>query len=1403
MAVSKVVVVDGNNLIVRIDRGVAGRSVTDVQPVEINNALYLEFFFSDGTTQTVGPVGTIQYLGQSPIVVSGSTISLSTVPVTLGGTGQTTANAGFNALAPAQTGNSGKYLKTDGTNSAWDLIDISTADITGVLPIANGGTGQSTQAAAITALAGTQSAGKYLRSDGTNTSLASIQAADVPTLNQNTTGTAANITATSNSTLTTLSVLSLPGSQITGNISGNAANVTGTVAIANGGTGQTTANAAFNALVPAQTGNSGKFLTTDGSNTSWSVNPLGTVTSVDVSGGTTGLTTSGGPVTTSGTITLAGTLGVANGGTGATTLTGYVYGNGTGAFTASTTIPTSALTGNFVSTFSGGTTGLLPSSATAGAVTLSGTLAVANGGTGVTSSSGANSVVLRDTNQNVFANNFIPNTTTITSSSTPINLTIASAQYQIVNGSTQSQQFNLPDATTLTIGETYYFNNNITYSSVQINAHDGTTSILALQAGGAAHVILLSNSTTNGTWDVHSYVPASASWGNATLSFNSASSISGSVTWSGNAVGIAYGGTGQTTANAAFNALAPSQTGNSGKFLTTDGTNTSWSTNPLGTVTSVAATVPSFLSISGSPITTSGTLAITLSGTALPTTSGGTGLTSFTAGDLPYYASGTALSKLGIGTSGQILTSSGTAPQWSTLSGVAVTTFSAGTTGFTPSSATSGAITLAGTLATTNGGTGLTSFTANQVFYASSTSAFAQSTNLQFSGTDLTVYGITVGRGAGAVSTNTAVGASALTTNSTGSGTSAFGDRALAANTSGTNNAAFGQLSLYGNTAGGTNSAFGHGTLFTNTTGSSNTAVGDTALFGNTTASNNTAVGYQAGYSNTTGTQNVYMGVYAGQVGTTSSYNIALGFGALNQNTGSNNAASGYYALASNSSGAYNTAHGSQALYANTTASNNTAVGYQAGYSNTTGAGLTFVGNGTGFANTTGTDNVAVGSGYSNGFTFYTNTTGSFNSAFGGAALKLNTTGSYNTAIGQSALLSNTTASNNTAVGYQAGYSNTTGTAINAFGYQALYANTTGIANSAFGGLHTGNVDAALRANTTGNYNNAFGSGALSANTTGSQNTSVGYASLAQNTTGSNNIALGHNALYNNTTASNGTAVGLQALYSNTTAGNNTAVGYQAGFWQTGGSNTALGFSALNGNTSGGTGGINNVAVGSQTMLNSTTGGSNTAVGTQALQSNTTASNNTAVGYQAGYAQTTADGNALVGYQSGYSLTTGNLNSFFGAAAGGAITTGTKNSILGRYNGNQGGLDIRTASNYIVLSDGDGNPRAYQSSTGGWYQYNNSTLWSITSDIRIKKNVVSLESGLSIIQALRPVEFDYIENDKHDIGFIAQEYQTVLPKQVNVKDDGMLSLSPNLVPYLVKAVQELKAEFDAYKATHP
>lgn len=74
----------------------------------------------------------------------------------------------------------------------------------------------------------------------------------------------------------------------------------------------------------ASAGTAGQMLTSAGAGAApiWTSPPPGTVTSVDVSGGTTGLSFSGGPVTSSGTITLAGTLAVANGGTGVTTSTG-------------------------------------------------------------------------------------------------------------------------------------------------------------------------------------------------------------------------------------------------------------------------------------------------------------------------------------------------------------------------------------------------------------------------------------------------------------------------------------------------------------------------------------------------------------------------------------------------------------------------------------------------------------------------------------------------------------------------------------------------------------------------------------------------------------------------------------------------------------------------------------------------------------------------------------------------------------------------------------------------------------------------------------------------------------------------------------------------------------------------
>jgi hypothetical protein len=105
--------------------------------------------------------------------------------------------------------------------------------------------------------------------------------------------------------------------------------LSGTIDVVNGGTGQTTTTAAINALLPSQATNSGKYLTTDGTNTSWAT----------VSGGVSSVTGSGNIASSGGAtpnITFTGTLPVANGGSGAATLTGVLKGNGTSAFSAAT-----------------------------------------------------------------------------------------------------------------------------------------------------------------------------------------------------------------------------------------------------------------------------------------------------------------------------------------------------------------------------------------------------------------------------------------------------------------------------------------------------------------------------------------------------------------------------------------------------------------------------------------------------------------------------------------------------------------------------------------------------------------------------------------------------------------------------------------------------------------------------------------------------------------------------------------------------------------------------------------------------------------------------------------------------------------------------------------------------------
>ncbi len=340
----------------------------------------------------------------------GANYTLSgTLGITSGGTGATTAAAALANLLPNYAGNAGKLLAVNGTASGveWAVagtvtsVDVSggatgltsaggpvtgsgTITLGGTLNVASGGTGATTAATARANLLPSYDGnmGKALVVDGSGTNVQWANVATVTSVNASggTTG------------------LSFTGGPVT---TSGTLTLSGTLAVGSGGTGSVNAAGARVNLLPSYAGNAGKVLAVNpgGTDTQWlAVGGTGTVSSVDVSGGTTGLTTSGGPITAAGTITLAGTLAVANGGTGAAAAAGArvnllpsYTGNAGKTLVVNgggTDVEWATATGGVTSVdASGGTTGLTFSGGpitTSGTLTLAGTLAVANGGTGKT-----------------------------------------------------------------------------------------------------------------------------------------------------------------------------------------------------------------------------------------------------------------------------------------------------------------------------------------------------------------------------------------------------------------------------------------------------------------------------------------------------------------------------------------------------------------------------------------------------------------------------------------------------------------------------------------------------------------------------------------------------------------------------------------------------------------------------------------------------------------------------------------------------------------------------------------------------------------------------------------------------------------------------------------------------------
>ena len=418
-------------------------------------------------------------------------------------------------------------------------------------------------------------------------------------------------------------------------------------------------------------------------------------------------------------------------------LTGYLYGNAGSAVTASTTIPTSALSGNFVSTFSAGTTGLTPNTNTTGAITLAGTLVVANGGTGVTSSSGANSVVLRDANGNITTNCLFEGYTTQAASGTTITLTASSVQNFQITGS-GGQIIKLPNATTLPNGALFTFNNNQSSGAITVQNNSSTT-VATINSGGYVTIVLLDNSSAAGSWDRHDSTPSNVSWSTNTLDY--AGSIT-SATWNGNTIAINRGGTNGTAtptaggiAYGSGTAYAFTAVGSTGQVLTSNGSGTPTWTSPASSITlsddttTNATRYPLFANATSGTVSTeyvsstkyqfnpsTGVLTSTsfsgagtgLTGTASSLSIGGNAVTATSAttatniagganGSVPYQTGSGATTFLAAGTNGYVMTLAGGVPTWAAAASSGITISDDTTTNATRyltfTSATSGSIT--------------------------------------------------------------------------------------------------------------------------------------------------------------------------------------------------------------------------------------------------------------------------------------------------------------------------------------------------------------------------------------------------------------------------------------------------------------------------------------------------------------------------------------------------------------------------------------------------------------------------------------------------------------------------------------------------------------------------------------